>query len=315
MFLQNVGIAAQQVAILYLIVAVGFLADKCKVFTEPTARRCTDLVFYVVTPAKILESFFSLSYSPETAKRLFIALGCGFVLHAVAALISTVAFRWKCPADRACIFKYACAYGNCGYMGLPLTEAVAGQEGVIYCSAVIIAFQVFTFTHGVYLMNLGKTDAAAKFDPKKLVLNPGVLSVAVGLPIYLLSPALPRIVTAPVGYIAALNTPLAMLIFGTYIANTNFKTIFKELRMLEVGAIKLFLLPASMLAGMKLCGLSGALLTAITVCASAPSANNTVMFAAKYDRNAGLASQVVAVISILSILTMPLMIAAAQSLG
>lgn len=314
MFLQNVGIAGRQVLILYLIVAVGFLADKCKVFTEPTARRCTDLVFYVVTPAKILESFFNLSYSPETAKRLFIALGCGFALHAVAALISTVAFRYQCPADRACIFKYASAYGNCGYMGLPLTEAVAGEEGVIYCSAVIIAFQVFTFTHGVYLMNLGKPEAA-KFDPKKLVLNPGVLSVAVGLPIYLLSPALPQIVTAPVSYIAALNTPLAMLIFGTYIANTDFKLLFKELRMLEAGLIKLFLLPAIMLLGMRLCGLSGTLLTAIIVCASAPSANNTVMFAAKYDRDARLASLVVAVISMLSILTMPLMIAAAQSFG
>ncbi|MBQ6267923.1 MAG: AEC family transporter [Clostridia bacterium] len=314
MFLQNVGIAARQVLILYLIVAVGFLADKCKVFTEPTARRCTDLVFYIVTPAKILESFFNLAYSPETAKRLFIALGCGFVLHAVAALISAVAFRYKCPAERACIFKYASTYGNCGYMGLPLTEAVAGEEGVIYCSAVIITFQVFTFTHGVYLMNMGKPEAA-KFDPKKLVLNPGVLAVAVGLPIYLLSPALPQVVTAPVSYIAALNTPLAMLIFGTFIANTDFKSIFREPRMLEVGLIKLFLLPAIMLAGMRLCGLTGTLLTAIIVTASAPSANNTVMFAAKFDRDAGLASQVVAIVSILSILTMPLMIAAAQSVG
>ena len=105
-----------------------------------------------------------------------------------------------------------------------------------------------------------------------------------------------------------------MLIFGTYIAHTNFKSIFKEWRILGVAAIKLLILPAIMLGALHLIGINGTLLVALIISASAPPATNTAIFAAKYDRDTGLASQTVAAVSFISILTMPVMIAAAQML-
>ncbi len=312
MFLDNMLTAAQQVLILYIIVAVGFAADKFGVYPEKVARSCTDLLFYVITPAKIIQSFFTLDYNRETAKGLFIAIGCGLLLHGVAALLSTAVFN-KCPSDKSCIFKYSCAYGNCGYMALPLANAVLGEEGVFYCSAVIISFQIFSFTHGIYVMNKGKQSGKSEVDFKRIILNPGVISVIIGLPLFLLSVELPKVITTPVDYIANLNTPIAMLIFGTYIANTKFSTIFKEWRILCVSAVKLLVLPSIMLLIFRLFGINGTLLIALVMSASAPPANNTVMFAAKYDRDTGLASQTVTAASLLSIVTMPLMIGLASS--
>ncbi len=314
MFFQNVLIASEQVAILYILVAVGAIADKVGIYTEKVAKSCTDLLFYIITPAVIIESFCSLEYNPETAKSLFVAMGCGFVLHIVSAAISSLVFN-KCAKDEACIYKYSCAYGNCGYMALPLAEAVLGSEGVFYCSAVIISFQIFSFTHGIYTINKGKGGKKVKFDLKKLILNPGVISVIIGLPLFLLSVDLPKIVASPVGYIASLNTPVAMLIFGTYIANTDFKTVFKNWRIFAVSLVKLIILPLTLLAAFRLVGISGTLLVALSISAGAPTANNTVMFAAKYDRNTGLASQTVAIVSFISIITLPVMIALAQAVG
>ena len=262
----------------------------------------------------IINSFFTLEYNSQTAKGLFIALGCGFILHFVSAVLPELIFL-RCPKDRACIFKYAAAYGNCGYMGLPLAGAVAGEEGVFYCSAVIISFQIFSFTHGVYIMNKREKGGRAKFDLKMLLLNPGVVSVIVGMPVFLLSLKLPTVVTAPVQHIANITTPMAMLIFGTYIANTKFSSMFKEWRIAVVALFKLVLLPLVLLPLFRLMGLNGTLLTALIICACAPSANNTVMFAAKYDRDTGLASQTVAAVSFISIITMPVMIALAQTAG
>lgn len=314
MFFQNVLVASEQVAILYILVAVGAIADKIGVYTEKVAKSCTDLLFYIITPAVIIESFCSLEYNPETAKSLFVAIGCGFVLHIVSAAISSLVFN-KCGKDESCIYKYSCAYGNCGYMALPLAEAVLGNEGVFYCSAVIISFQIFSFTHGIYTITKGKDGEKVKFDLKKLILNPGVISVIIGLPLFLLSVDLPRIIASPVGYIASLNTPVAMLIFGTYIANTDFKTVFKNWRIFAVALVKLIILPLVLLAAFRLVGIAGTLLVALSISAGAPTANNTVMFAAKYDRNTGLASQTVAIVSFISIITLPVMIALAQAVG
>ncbi len=312
MFLQNVLIASEQVAILYVLVAVGAIADKVGIYTEKVAKSCTDLLFYIITPAVIIQSFCTLEYNPDTVKGLFTAIACGFALHIVSAAISSLVFN-KCNIDEGCIYKYSCAYGNCGYMALPLAGAVLGEEGVFYCSAVIISFQIFSFTHGIYTINKG--GEKVKFDLKKLFLNPGVISVIIGLPLFLLSVKLPNIIASPMNYIASLNTPVAMLIFGTYIANTNFKTIFKNWRIFAVALVKLIILPLILLAAFRLVGISGTLLVALSISAGAPTANNTVMFAAKYDRNTGLASQTVAVVSFISIITLPVMIALAQAVG
>ena len=60
MFFQNMSMAAQQVAILYLIVAVGFIADRIGIFKQTTAKMSNDLLFYVITPTVIVQSFLNM---------------------------------------------------------------------------------------------------------------------------------------------------------------------------------------------------------------------------------------------------------------
>lgn len=308
--LQGMALSARQVAILYIIVAVGVVADRVGLFTEKTALKCTDLLFYIVVPAKIIESFITLEFSPEIARKLLMAAGCAFLLHAVSITLSTVFFR-RCPESTAGIYKFATTYGNCGYMSLPLVSALAGTEGVLYCSVVIITVQIFSFTHGIYIMTKGKTDGngqKAKIDPKRIVLNPGVVGFLIGLPLFLLPVQMPVVVSQPIDYLASLNTPLAMLIFGTYLSRADLKSVFTDKRLPLVAVLKLLVLPGIMIALYKCFGFTGSLLTSLVITASAPSANNTVMFAAKYGRDTALASQVVSAVSLMSIVTIPLMI-------
>lgn len=301
-------IAAEQVAILYIIVAVGIIADKTNLFTEKTARLCTNLLFFIITPAVIVRSFLQIKYDAETAKGLFVAIGCGLLLHFVAAVINIPFFR-KGEKNKASVLKFACVYGNCGYMALPLANAVLGPEGVFYCSAVIMSFQMFVFTHGVFIMSVSDKKEKVHFDLKKLIINPGTLSVAVGLPLFLLGVTLPKLIVEPVTYIASMNTPLAMLIFGAYLSKVKLGKIFSDGRILIVALFKLIVLPLVMLAIFKLFGLTGTLLSALIISASAPTANNTVIFAAKYGRDSVFASTTVAIVSFISIITMPFMIA------
>ena len=68
LFFENMTTAGLQVLTLFLLIAVGFLLDKTGVFPEKAARGCTDLLFYAVTPAVMLQSFLSMEYNRE---RLF----------------------------------------------------------------------------------------------------------------------------------------------------------------------------------------------------------------------------------------------------
>lgn len=305
--IQNMLIAAQQVAILYIMALVGFVCDKTGLFKESTAKKCTDLLLIVITPAKILESFFTLEYTADHLKGLFIAIAFGVGFHIIAAICVMPLFN-KRGLDEKAVYKYGCVYGNCGYMGLPLVDAVVGSEGVFYCSAFVIAFQIVTFTHGVMLFTKD-TEGSKAFNWKKLILNPGVIPVFIGLPIFMAGISVPKIIMTPVSSIAGMLSPLAMLIFGAYIAHTDFRSIFSNWRILCVAAFKLVAMPLVMMLGLKLTGITGALALTMIIDAATPPANNTTMFAAKYDKNAGLGSQITAAVSFISIITLPLMIA------
>ena len=305
MFFSNMITAAQQVFTLFLIVAVGFIADRLHVFTQETAKKSNDLLFYIITPTVIVQSFMSMEFTKESASSFGIAFLCMTGTLLVGIVLAIPFFR-KCGKNSA-VFKYAVTYGNMGYMALPLCQALLGSEGVFYCSAGVVAFNILCFTHGIWVMT--KDESNSGFDFKKLILNPGVISVLIGLPLFIFDIELPSICVSAIGHISNLNTPVAMIFFGTYIANTDLKTMFKVKENYLVAFLKLIVMPLIMLCVFRLVGIGGTMITACIISASVPSANNTAMFAAKYGKDTGVASQVVSFDSLLSILTIPVMIA------
>ena len=309
MFFDNMKTAATQVGVLFIMAAVGFVCCKVKIYSDKTAKATTDLLFYVIIPCLIVESFIDMEYSSEMLKKFLISLALGFATHFIAILINLPFFSKKKDINNA-IYKFGSIYGNVGFMALPLANAILGAEGVFYCASGVIAFNVISFTHGVAVMSKEEKG----FDFKRLILNPGVLSVVVGMPLFLLQVKLPTIIVQPISGIAALNTPIAMIIFGTFLAKTDLKTMFTDKKIYLVALMKLLVLPLIVLAAYKLCGVTGTLLTACTITASVPSANNTTMFAAKFGHDASLASKTVSLTSIMSILTLPVIIAIAQTL-
>ncbi len=311
MFLQNVAVAAKQVAILYIIIAVGFFCDRTKLYTEKASRLTNDLLFYIVTPAIIISSFTAMELSDENWHNLLMSFLGGTVFHIIAIIISLPFFRHG-NEDTMRVYKFACVYGNVGYMVLPLAEAVLGAEGVFFCSGVLIPFNVFSFTHGVCLMKKSENEKNP-ISLKSLILNPGIISVIIGLPIYLLEIRLPDIILTPVESIASLNTPLAMLMFGTYLSKTDLKRMFLRREAYLTALLKLIVTPLVSFGVFRLMGISGTLLTALILSASAPTANNTVMFSTKYGRDNEAASQTVAIVGFISIVTMPVMIALSQN--
>ncbi len=304
MFFSNMLTAAQQVFVLFLIVAVGFAADRLHVFTQDIAKKSNDLLFYIITPAVIIQSFINMGFSKDTASSFGVAFLCMSGTLLVGIILAIPFFK---KSDNKTVFKYAVSYGNMGYMALPLCQSLLGSEGVFYCSAGVVVFNILCFTHGIWLMT--KENEGSSFKLKTLVLNPGVISVLIGLPFFVFGIDVPEIFNSAIGHISNLNTPVAMIFFGTYMANTDLKNMFKVKENYLVAILKLIVMPLIMFGIFKLFGVAGTMLTACMISASVPSANNTAMFAAKYGKDTGVASQVVAFDSFISVLTIPVMIA------
>ncbi|MDE6470892.1 MAG: AEC family transporter [Eubacterium sp.] len=306
MFLDNLKTIAMQVLILYLIAGIGFVTDKIGIFKKDDGKRLIDLLFNVILPIAIIHTFMTMEYTAEHVKGIFIAFACAFATHIFGALVSALTFRKRSLKERG-IYHYAMILSNAAFLALPLAKSVIGDEGIFYCSVYVAVFNMVAFTLGVYQIS----GREAKLNLKKLIFNPGSMSVIIGLPLFFIQPNIPYFIEYPMELVGNCNSPLAMIVFGTFLANSNFKNMFAKKEIYFVSFIRLIFVPLCMLGLFYICGVRGQLLVAMIISASAPTATNTAMYAAKYDNDTALGSEVVAQSSVLSIVTMPVLVALA----
>ena len=306
-FLGNLQTVAVQVGILYLIAFVGFFADKSKIFVRADATKLVDLIFNLILPFAIINSFLSMERTKEHIRGLIVSVLLAALTHLFAIAVTSLCFRKRQKAERG-VYHYAIVFSNAAFLALPLAQSVVGEEGVFYSSCYVAVFNVLAFTYGISQISAGK----AKINLKSLFLNPGSVSVLIGIPLFLLQVKLPDFLLDTMARVGACNSPMAMIVFGTFLANCNFKNFFVKKEVYFVSFLRLILIPVIMLFVFKLIGVSGNMLIALTISASAPVATNTAMYAAKYENDTALSSELVGQTSIFSIATMPVIVALAQ---
>lgn len=308
-FLNNLQTVALQVCILYLIAAVGFVADKSKIFVQADGKRLVDLIFNLILPISIINTFLNMERTPEHIRGLALAFLLAVLTHLLGMGISFFTFR-KTDVMRRGIYHYATTFSNAAFLALPLAESVVGKEGVFYSACYVAVFNVFAFTYGINEIS-GKK---AKINIKNMIFNPGSISVIIGIPLFLLQFKLPDFLGDAMSRVAACNSPMAMIVFGTFFANCKFKNIFVKKEIYFVSFLRLILIPVIMMLVFKLLKIEGNMLIALTISASAPIATNTAMYAAKYDNDTALPSELVGQTSVFSIITMPVIVALASVL-
>ncbi len=298
---------AEQVVILFVLIGVGFVCGKTNLVKENAVKGMTNLVLYFATPCVIITSFQKCEFSSDKVYGLLLMVVISALIHIVSIVIASLCFRQKDIAQRA-VLRVATIFSNCGFMSLPLQKAILGNDGVFYGAIYVAMFNIFVWTYGLVTMSGNKKDLSLQ----KLVANPGVIGVVVGILLWMFNIHMPTVIYAPVDYLGSLNTPVPMLIIGCQLASANLKVAFKDkFSYLSMG-LRLIAIPVLTLAVLVLCGVDGSLLVATVIATSAPSAATTTMFATKYDRDTSLSVSLVSVTTLISIISMPVIVALAQ---
>lgn len=308
--IDNLLIVSTQVFILFILIAVGFFCGKTKLITKEGAKYLTDIVLYLATPCIIVKSFQEVEFNFNLLINLGVTALCATLIHIFSIVLCKLVFRNKNEGRRK-VLQFATVFSNCAFMSLPLQNALLGSNGVFYGSIFVGIFNIIVWSYGLMDMSGSKKD----FTVKKLILNPGVLGVGAALVLFFLNIKLPEIILSPISYIAALNTPVPMLVIGYYLSQTKLTKALTDGGVYAVVALRLVVIPLISLFVMVLCGIKGDILIACTVAASAPTAATTTMFATKFNRDTNLSVGIVSATTIPSIITMPLIIALAQTIS
>lgn len=293
-----------QVSIMFIIMAIGVFCYKKKMISENVGAELSKFLLMIVNPCVILNAF-RMEYKPELANGLVISVLLAFISNLMGIAIATLFIRKNPDRKEYIVERFAVVFSNCGFMGIPLIQAVVGDIGVFYASTYVAVFNLFTWTYGVSIMK-GKMN---KNDVFKILTSAPIISIIAGLFIFLFSIKLPVVIEKPIEYISALNTPLAMIVTGIYLARTNIKDAIKNMRIFFVSALRLILVPVTMLVVFIFIDAETELFTMILVAnmiaTSCPTASSTLMMSRMFGKNAEYASMIITVSTLLSILTLP----------
>lgn len=306
--LQNFLIVSQQVLVLCCLMALGFICNKIHWLDAKAVKSITNIVLFFVTPCVIIDSF-SRDVDPS--------LISGLIVTAVIAFFTfgfSIAFAHLCIKDKdkdiERVYRYASIFGNCGFMALPLEHAVLGDIGTFYGTAFIAIFNLIVWTYGIWLMSGDKANIKAK----ALLTNPGLIGAVIGILLLVTGFRFPSVISTTIGYMADLNTPLPMIVIGYYLGNLSVKKIVSNRKQYLIAFYRLLLIPGVMLVIMHFAKVDPVVMVVSTIAASAPTAANTAMFATLYDKDAELGAQLMSVTTLLSLITLPLLVALAQTL-
>jgi hypothetical protein len=299
----------KQTVIMLMLISVGVLCAKTKIISKETNKQLSTFVLQVVNPVLILMSF-QTDYRASLAKNLLLTFVLSALAFAVMIGSAYVFVRKKADRDSA-VERFAVIYSNCAFMGIPLVNALFGSEGVFYLTAFITVFNFVVWTHGVILLS-GEKDFKQVI---KVFYSPTIIAIALGLIMFFTKIRIPSVPTQALEFISSMNTPLAMIVSGVTIADTNIPQLLKNTRIYLICLLKLLVVPLILIMVLSLFDIDEKVRLTVVIAASAPPAAMGTLLSLKYGKNSLYASQIFAAGTILSIATLPLLVKITEKIG
>lgn len=298
-------ILLQQTIIMFALMLLGLLLSRRGMITGQGSRDLSNVLLYAVIPCVILRSYMS-EFSTEKLR----AMGLS-ALIAVIAFAASIAVAYLTCGTRHRIENFAVAFGNAGFIGIPLVTAVFGPEAAFY----VVSFSTFAnllqWTYGIVIIS-GKKET---MNLRMVFVNPVFISMVIGIALFVLQPTLPTVVTGTIGYIADGNTVLAMIILGYYLSKVQLRGLFADARLYLFSALRLLVVPAVTILVFLPFPFARGEITLITLIAAAtPIASSTAIFAQKFDQDYRRAVSYVCLSTFLSVATLPLVMLFAERL-
>lgn len=298
-------IILEQIVIMFIILLLGVLCYKRGLITKEGTKHLSAVELNLVNPLLIFMSY-QKDYTPELMNGLlwsFLLSAISFVLAIVFAQIAI-----KTTGEDHSIERCSMIYSNCAFIGIPLISGLLGTDAVLYLTAYLTFFNFLVWTHGFMTMK-GTSDFSAF---KNALKSTSVIAVVVGLICFLLQIRIPDIPARSIQYIADVNTPLAMLIAGATVAQSDLIKSIKNKRTFYICFLKLLFVPAVTFAAMYFIPAPDIVKLTVLIAAGCPTATTCIMFAVTMDKNPERCSEFFAVTTLLSGVTLPAIVTCAQ---
>jgi predicted permease len=281
---------------------VGYFLRARGVISEQLVKELGGLLTTVFVPFAIISAA-NEPFSRELVTSLGTTAGLTLGLILFSILVAWLISK-TLPVDQATkhAFVVLVTFPNNMFVGLPFALELFGTPGLLCTIAATLVFNLFFFTFGEGYMARG-----ANFSPWKQLRSPVVLASVAAVIIFTAQIPIPAQLDNAMGMIGAAMAPVAMMIVGFGLADSDLKDLVKNPFGFLVSGLRLIVLPLLVLVAARLLGLDAQGANVAVLIASLPSGTLTAVLAAKYGTAYQFTSQTVVQTNVLMFATVPLL--------
>lgn len=303
----DIMVILYQMIQLFLIMMIGYVLYKIKILDVDFNKKLTKLLLNVTLPALILNSVMDINRSVQSTSVGIVFL-IGIILYLVFPIIGFIIIKLlRINKSQSGLYIFMTVFSNVAFMGIPVMNAIYGKDSIFYLTIYNMLFNLFLYVYGPYMMNYG-SNQKVEINIKQLI-NPGVISGLLALIIYFLNISTHVIIKDSLSMIGNMTTPIAMMIIGSTLAKLPVKEIFTEYKIYPFTVIKQIIIPLILYPVLNNFIKDSLLLGVTLIMISMPVANSAVLFANEFHGDETLAAKSVCITTLLSIVTIPLIVA------
>lgn len=296
-------ILLQQMIVLFILMVIGYYCRRTNMFNPETSNKLSAIVVNIANPALILSGSINRTEAVKVSD-LTMTLGIAVLLFVgliLAAFVLVPVLR--VPKKDKGVYKTMTIFSNIGFMGFPIINAIYGSDALLYASIFLIPYNLLIYTYGIAVMSGSEQKTGFQW---KYVVNIGVISCIISLIIAIFHIQFPAFVGSTVESLSNLTAPLSMMVIGASMAEIKLIELFTDVRMLIFSGIKLLAIPVLSMLILRIFISDPLILGVCMVVLSTPVGSMTAMLAQQYGGDYEMASKGVALTTLLSVVTMPL---------
>lgn len=294
-----------QMLVLFAVVIVGFVANKCKLMDKELSKRLSALVINVTAPFIILASAMG-DKGIDSHDVLPVVVAGSLMLFFMALIaIPLIKFMHIEPSLKG-VYHFMFVFGNINFIGFPVVGALFGEYAIFYASLLSIPFNLMVFLLGVYLITNDKNLLKLKF---KTLFSPCLTATYIAIALVLYNVHVYEPVVKTCELIGQITIPVSLLIIGSALADIPLKQMLGKPMMYVLIALKQIVIPCIILCIFLLCTLDRKYADVLMILSAMPIAAYGTMFCLKYgkEQEAETIAQATFLSTLLSLITIPIL--------
>lgn len=291
----------QQMGILFVYMMIGYVACKKEYFDQEFGKKLSWLVVNVANPMLAISAV--VNNEEQIAKKdFYVTVLLAICFYAFFLILAQILPRLIGVQNSDIgVYKMMTTFNNIGFMGFPVIAAAYGNGALIYAVPFSIMFNILCYTWGIQTLCGG----GEKGNWKRII-NIGTISGIISIVLFFMQIPVPKMICSLSAGLSNLTGPLSMLVIGISIAAMELKDLFTDVKLLKFALIKLLAVPVA--AMLLVCQVidNQLICEVFLVMMATPAASMCAMLSQQYGGDYELAAKGVALTTILSVVTMPI---------